>query len=80
MIKEQKSQLEEANEALIALLPNIAASDRVAAQKSYSRSRMTIHTYLKGQGKELDTAIELLEFFRRRIEKRAKVIANETTK
>lgn len=73
MEKEQKSQLQRANEALVSLAPTITTSDRQEAMKEYSE--FTLYQYLKGQGKNLDTAISLLQFFRKRIEGREKVLA-----
>lgn len=65
-----KTDLEAANEALAEMAPNISASDRREAPGSVA----TIVKYLKGDGKDLDTAMELLQFFRKRIEDRRKVI------
>ena len=73
MENEQKTQLEKVNDELIALVPNVASSDRAAAKKKYSA--FTIVQYLKGRGKDLDTAMALLQFFRKRIEDREKAIA-----
>jgi hypothetical protein len=74
MQKKQKTDLELANEQLQALKPNITSSDR----KDCPRSEAIIVQYLKGEGKDLDTAMELLQFFRQKIEDRRKVISNET--
>lgn len=70
MPDEQKSQLERANDALVELAPSVTRSDREAAMKKYSE--FTIVQYLKGRGKRLDTAMALLQFFRRRIDDREK--------
>lgn len=78
MENEQKSQLDSANEALVALKGNVTTSDRDEAKKQYSE--FTIVQYLNGRGKDLDTAMDLLQFFRQRIEDRGKVIANEQVK
>lgn len=72
-VQENKTDLERANDALIALKPNVTAADR--KENGYSQPLMT--RYLNGQGKDLTVAIELLEFFRRKIEARRKIIANE---
>lgn len=69
----QKTQLQKANEALTALAVNVTTSDRDLAKDSYSE--FTLVQYLKGRGKNLDTAMALLEFFRKRIEGRNKAIA-----
>lgn len=67
----KKTDLELANEALAEIKPNVTAADR----KECSRSEAMIIRYLNGQGTELDTAVELLEFFRERITQRRKIIA-----
>jgi hypothetical protein len=73
MQKEQKSQLERASEQLIELAPKITTSDRQEAMQTYSE--FTVVQYLKGRGKNLDTAIKLLQFFRKKIEDRNKVLS-----
>lgn len=70
MAKEQKTDLELANESLVALKPNVTASDRKDAPCVES----TVVQYLNGLGKDLDTAIMLLQYFRERIEERRKII------
>lgn len=66
MEKKQKTDLDLANEAIAALKPNVSASDR----KEAPVSEATLIQYLNGQGKDLDTAMDLLQFFRGRIEAR----------
>lgn len=70
MSDKQKTDLDLANETLVELKANITASDR----KECPRSEAIIIQYLKGEGKDLDTAMELIQFFRKRIEDRRKVI------
>ncbi len=72
----QKSQIELAIEALVALKPDITSKDRQEAQDKWSEN--TIVNYLNGRGKDVDTAVELLQFFKGRIDKRAEAIANAT--
>ena len=68
-----KSDLEQANEALAALKSSVTAADR----KDSGYSEPTVVQYLNGQGTILNTAVELLEFFRERINQRRKIIAGE---
>jgi predicted translin family RNA/ssDNA-binding protein len=70
---EQTSQLERANEALTELASNVTTYDRQEAMKEYSE--FTIVQYLKGRGKNLDMAMSLLQFFRKRIDGREKFLA-----
>jgi hypothetical protein len=67
-----KTDLDLANEALTELKPNVTATDR----KDVGFSERTVVVYLNGQGKDVRIAIELLKFFRERIEARRKIIAN----
>lgn len=67
-----QTQLEKANEVLAGLSVNVTTSDRTAAKKEWAES--TIIQYLKGLGKDLDTAMKLIQFFRKRIEDRDKVL------
>lgn len=66
----QKTDLQLANEALRELKVNVTASD----MKHAPASTPTLIKYLNGQGKELDTAMKLIEYFRGRIEERRKVL------
>lgn len=70
MENKQKTDLELANQKLMELKANIAASDR----KECPRSVAIVVKYLNGEGTDLDTAMELIEFFRKRIEDRRKVL------
>lgn len=68
-----QTQLEKANTQLVAIYPNVTTSDREAAKNLYSE--FTIVQYLKGRGRNLDTAVTLLDFLRKRIEDRERAIA-----
>lgn len=63
-----KTDLELANEILVGLKPNVSASDR----KEAPASELTVIQYLRGEGKDLDTATKLIQYFRGRIEERRK--------
>lgn len=69
----QITQLEKANAALLDLAVNVTTTDRNEAMKSWSE--FTIVQYLTGKGRNLDTAMQLLQFFRNRIKEREKLIA-----
>lgn len=71
MNKEQKTDLDVANESLSELKPNVSASDR----KEAPASEATVIQYLNGMGKDLDTAMKLLTYFRGRIEERRKLLS-----
>lgn len=64
--------MQKINAALVELSINVSTSDRHEAKEKFSE--FTIVRYLKGRGTDLDTGVALLEFFRRRIEDREKVI------
>jgi hypothetical protein len=62
------SQLDKANKALKDLAHNVISEDR----KEAGVSEPTIVAYLKGEGKDLSTAMKLLRFFRKKISDREK--------
>ena len=67
----QKTQLEKANEILtVELYENVTAADRQAARSELEVSEFTVVQYLRGRGKRTDTAVRLVDFFRKRIERR----------
>jgi hypothetical protein len=70
-MENSQTQLDKVNAGLVALYPNITTSDRQDAPYS----EFTVVQYLKGRGKDLDTAMALLQFFTKRIEDREKKIA-----
>lgn len=70
-----KSQIEAANKTLSDLRLNVTASDRGAAQKELDLSEPTITRYLNGKAKQVDTAINLIKFFRKRIAERERELA-----
>lgn len=65
------SQLDKANAALNDLAINVTSDDR----KESGVSEVTVVRYLKGEGKDLQTAMKLLKFFRDRIAQRDKELA-----
>lgn len=71
MIETVKTDLEVANEALVGLNPNITASDK----KEAPYTRPTVDLYLKGYGRKLEVAMDLLAFFRSRIDGRRSLIS-----
>jgi hypothetical protein len=66
------SQIEKANAILIDLRPNITPQDRDEAQKELNLSEPTITRYLNGEAKKIETALDMIEFFQRRILERDK--------
>lgn len=55
---------------LIELLPNITASDKEEACKKTNTSRPTLDRYLKGEIKNLDRAIKIINFFKGKVKAR----------
>jgi hypothetical protein len=67
-MKEQNKHnplLDQANEILISLAPQVTTDDRKAAMEKYGP--VTICRYLKGRALDLDTALDLIEIFQERI-------------
>lgn len=65
------SQLDKANEVLKGLAINVTVGDKDAAHKKMKVSiRWTIDPCLRGEAKDLDLAMRMIEFFQKRIEDR----------
>lgn len=62
-----RSQLEA---RLKAVEPNITGVDKVEACQELNISRPTLDKYLNGEAPNVDTALEILEFFDPRVSKR----------
>lgn len=70
------SQLLQANGILRDMKDQLTRADRKAAiMDGYSKS--TLVQYLKGEGKALDTALDLIEYFKKRISQRKRTLAAE---
>lgn len=72
MTNGQKTQLERTTELLVQLKPNVTRSDREEAFIQYSE--FTVIQYLKGRGTNLETAINLLKLFTRKIKERENLL------
>jgi hypothetical protein len=66
------TQIEKAAAILKELYPNITATDRDEATKELELSEPTVNRYLTGHVKKVETAIDLIEFFKKRINEREK--------
>jgi uncharacterized protein (UPF0335 family) len=69
------NQLIKAQEVLRGLAENVSLEDKKAAIAAGIVQRTMVYQYLAGKGNDLDTAAKLIRFFKRRIEKREKLIA-----
>ncbi|MFL5809222.1 MAG: hypothetical protein ACJ749_06845 [Flavisolibacter sp.] len=67
-----QSQLERATAILIDLRPDITSEDRDEAMKKLDLSEPTLSRYLNGEAKKIGTALNLIEFFQKRISDREK--------
>jgi hypothetical protein len=70
----QNNPLGKATNVLQELRPLISSKDREAAEKELNVSPVTIIRYLNGNAKKIDTATQLIQFFKRRIEERDRII------
>lgn len=68
----ETTQLDQANGVLLEISTNVSTQDRKEAERELGLSRFTVGAYLKGNGSDLDTAMELIEFFKKKIALRAK--------
>lgn len=73
MTNQPTGQLQQANDALLLISINVTAQDRQEAMKRYSGH--TVSHYLRGNGRNLDTALYLLKLFSGRISEREKELA-----
>jgi hypothetical protein len=69
------SQLQRANSVLTELSGNVSTEDRKAAISEGILSEPHLIRYLKGNGTDLDTAMNLIRFIRKRIEDREKELS-----
>ncbi|MCA0397311.1 MAG: hypothetical protein LCH51_07900 [Bacteroidetes bacterium] len=69
------SQLDKATHGIMSLDGRITRDDRRAAIIELGITGQTIRQYFIGRGRNLDTAVKLLQFFRKRIEDRDKLIS-----
>lgn len=73
MQTEQKTQVQLASEVLTQeIYPSVTTEDRRAAMEELEIGQFTLIQYLKGRVTNLDTAMKLIQFLRRRIEDRQK--------
>ncbi len=73
--KSGKTQAERLSGELLAIKPDITTADRKALENAEGYTRSTISDYLNGRGKDNDTSVKMLAFFRERIAEREKMIA-----
>jgi hypothetical protein len=71
----ESSQLDQANAVLIDLSKNVTTDDRKAIIAEGILSEPHVIRYLKGNGTDLDTAMNLIRFIRKRIEERARELS-----
>lgn len=71
-----KAQRVQIAQEFIRIAPNITAKDRTECAKKLKISKITICYYLGGKITNNDRALEVLEFFKARIETRQQEIDN----
>lgn len=72
--KAKALQIELANILLAEMSRNITEEDRKACESSIKISMPSIKRYMIGQGRNLDTAMKLVKFFKKRISERDKIL------
>lgn len=68
----ESTQLHKANLVLKGLAINVTAGDKKDARTELNLSRYTVNDALKGKAKDLDTATDLVKFFKTKISEREK--------
>lgn len=71
------SHKEKLGEELKILAPNVSHEDKRAFLSNSKYRKSTVSAYLNGHVSNIDTAMEMLLFFRKRIEARDKVISQK---
>jgi len=70
-MKDQRIRLAK---ALVKISKDVTAQDRTACMKKLKVSKVTVCTYLNGQGTNSDLALDMIELFNERIAEREKKI------
>ena len=70
------TQLEQVQNELKKMNENLASVDILDYSNESGITRITIYTYLKGEGNNLDVGLKMMEFFHKRISDRAEKIAS----
>ena len=70
------SQLERANARLKDMAKDITPKDQHEAAKAFRTSKRAIEYYVAGDRKDLDMIVALIDFFKGRIKKRDKILAD----
>lgn len=74
-MKKEKTQREKLEEALSAIKDEVTALDKVAYQDKTETSKSTVSNYFNGKISDYDKAVDMLNFFRKRIADRDRKIA-----
>ena len=68
------AKIEDFNTLLKELSPMITSDDKKKCHEQKHLSVFTINKYLRGEGENINTAQRVLEFMKKRIAKRAKLL------
>jgi hypothetical protein len=63
-------------EELLSIAPDVTENDRKVFMKKYKKGVTMVSNYLNGKVANVDTAAQMLLFFRGEIEKRNKILQN----
>lgn len=73
---QQLTQKERLQQELVKIAPNVTAKDKQDLVSEHAISTYTISRYLRGDVLNVDTATDMLVFFRNRIKQREEKINN----
>jgi len=71
----EQTQKQRLAEALKKIKPDVTMKDREAFEKETKITKTTLSYYLNGDVKDNDTAVLVLDFMRKRISKRDRILA-----
>lgn len=69
------TQIARLTNELVKIKPEVTSKDRSACAEALGLHSNTIHNYLNGEGKSADRAYDILNFLKKRIAQRNKIIA-----
>jgi len=75
-LAKQLTQRERLQQELVKIAPNVTSKDKQDLVNEYGISVYTISKYLRGEVLNIDTATDMLVFFRKRVNEREEKINN----
>lgn len=68
--QQELTQKERLGQKFLAIKPDVSIDDRKAYMLTHHKTASTVSWYLNGKVKDIDTGLQMYEFFKQRIEAR----------